>query len=343
MTITLKDIAKISGVSPATVSRVLSDDPRISEATREKVLARIQESGYRINDIARSLRTRRTNTIGFIAPRLAEEFFMTVAQGVEDQLRPHGYHMLIGSSKEDPAIERECIDLMSRRWVDGFILIPCSGDGAHLAKLARNRIPCVLVDRLVTGFPADTVVVDNALATRAALARLMERGITRIGFIGANETFSTARERYRGYLEAHRDHGIPIDPDIVKVGDFHLESGFALMRELDAMERPVEGVFIANHYMYLGAARYLLESGAAYRRELAIVNFDEMSATPVIRLARITISQPSHEIGAHAARMILGRLNGERTGPPETVTLATGLVMHDSRRSETGDNAGRKT
>ncbi len=333
MTITLKDIAKISGVSAATVSRVLSDDPRISGATREKVLARIRESGYRVNDIARSLKTRRTNTIGFIAPLLAEEFFMTVAQGVEDELRAQGFHMLIASSKEDPRIECECIELMTRRWVDGLILIPCAGDGSRLARLAKSRVPLVLVDRLLKGFRADAVVVDNAQGTRRAVARLMERGITRVGFIGASRKISTARDRYRGYVQAHRDHGIALDPAIVKFGDFHQESGYGLMRELAAMKRPAGGVFIANHYMYLGAAQYLLESGNIYRHDYAIINFDEMSATPVIRLAKLTVSQPSREIGAGAARMILGRVRGERTGPPETLTLGTGLVAHDDAYS----------
>ncbi len=327
----IKDIASALEISSATVSRALSDDPRISPPTKEKVRALVKKTGYRMNDIARSLKTNRTRTIGLVVPQLAEEFFMKVAHGIEDELRNSGYQMLICNAQESVERERECLELLLQKRVDGIIVIPSTGSGTHLKTVKARGVPCVLVDRLVKGFAADAVVVDNFEATRGALSCLSDQSIARLGFIGGEMTFSTAQERYRGYEQALRERGIPLEKEIIKFGDFHADSGYALMKELCELDRPVRSLFIANHYMYVGAARYLVESGLIYEEAFDIVNFDEMSSSAALRLARITVSQPVVEIGVEAARLILDRASGRRSGRHRIVTLNTTLVFHDRK------------
>lgn len=326
MGITLKDVAKLTGFSASTVSRVLSGNPRISEQTRRLVLRGVGKTGYRMNDVARSLKTRKTHTVGMIVPQLGDEFFMKVARGVEEELNRNGFHLLICNSHESAAQERQRIDLLIQKRVDGLVLIPSTGSGSHLRVINRAGIPCVLVDRLVRGFKADMVVVDNKRGACEAVKRLVAGGDNRIGFIGADLSISTARDRYLGYLDALRESGIAPEEGIVRFGDFHIESGYALMRELMEGDDPPESLFIANCYMYLGAARYLLESGLIGKRRFSIAHFDELSSTPVIQLAKIAVAQPAPEIGSEAVRLLLSRIHGAKPRATRTVELKTRLV-----------------
>lgn len=308
MPVTIKDVAARAGVSTATVSRVVNRDARITEGTRLRVLASIEQLGYKVNGIARSLKARRTLTVGFLSPEIANDFFMTVAQGVETTLRAHGYNMIVCNSNEKPEEERERLELMMEQCVDGVIIVPATNSGAHFNVVRNFQLPTVLVDRLVEDFESDAVLVDNVDGVYKAMRYLLKQGYERFGFIGGSPELSNARERYRGFVRAFEEYGLSVEERYVRFGDFHVESGYRLMGELVNLPEPPECVFISNYMMHIGAAKYLVERRGIPGRELFIASFDDMELSSITGLPSLTIAQPMSEIGHRAAELLLTRI-----------------------------------
>ncbi len=327
--ITGKDVARKAGVSPATVSRVINDDPRISDDTKRKVTRWIEKLNYTVNPIGRSLKTSETFTVGFLIPELANTFFMTVAKGIEDEMRKNGYSVILCSANEDPVQEEQRLRLLADKMVDGVIIVPSTNQGMHFSVLTEKGIPFVLVDRLVDDVQADAVLADNVDGSRKAIEYLIQKGFKRIGFIGGDRTLTSAKERYEGYCSALELHGIPPDESIIKFGDFHTESGFRLMKELAESEDPPDHVFIANYYMHAGAAKYLAQHGTASGKNIFLAGFDDMELTSLFAFSCIAVSQPMKDIGREAARMLLGRIQniGEK-GKPRIIRLPTELIYY---------------
>lgn len=327
MGVTVKDVAKLAGVSTATVSRVINNDPRISENTRERVLKCIEKLDYKINNIARSLKTNKTYTIGFICPELTNDFFMSIAKGVEDELRKHGYSMILCNSNESVEEEGSRVKLLSEKCVDGIIIIPVSNEGKHYQPLKDSGIPVVLADRLVDDFAADAVLVDNINGSYAAIEHLINQGHRRIGFIGGDMRITSARERYDGYCRAHQDYCIPLEENIIKFGDFHVQSGYDLMKDLMEIENPPEYVFVSNYFMHSGATRYIVENGNSLNRKVWIAGFDHLELSSILGISSISVRQPMTDIGSRAASLLLSRIHGEELAFPQVARLKTTLVV----------------
>ena len=326
MAVTVKNVAKIAGVSTATVPRVINNDPRISKETRNRVLDCIKKLDYKINNIARSLKTSKTYTIGFISPEIANDFFMSVAKGVEDELRKHNYSVIICNSNESVKGEEERIKLLCEKCVDGVIIIPATGEGRHFNQLKDMEMPVVLADRLVENFAADAVPVDNINGSYTAVEYLINRGQKRIGFISGDMRLTSAKERYDGYLRALNEYCIPMEEEIVKFGDFHIQSGYDIMKELMEVNNPLYHVFIANYYMHVGATKYLIEHRESLKHQVSIASFDDMELSSILGFCDITIGQPMMEIGSKAAQLLLSRINCEEMDFPEIIRLKTRLI-----------------
>ena len=323
--LTAKDVALKSGVSTATVSRVLNNDRRISDATAHKVRQVIQELGYQPNPFARGLKTSRSLTIGFIAPEFTNDFFMGIAQGVEDRLRRDGFNLVICNSRESQEEEKVRLNLLLDRGVDGVIVIPAGPSGRHFEAAGWKGVPLVLVDRLVDDFQADSVLVDNVNGTYQALESLFLEGNHRVAFIGGDQRLTSARERYDGYRRAHEDYRIPVDPALVRFGDFHRDSGYQLMASLMALPHPPTDVFISNEFMHIGATRFLMEHRHTLTRVPDLLSFDEMELAFPLGFCHTNVRQPVPDIGRQAAEFLLSRIAGE-SGGPRLVRLKTEIV-----------------
>ena len=335
MSVRLKDIARLTGVSTSTVSRVLNSDPRISPETSLKVKECLVDTGYTLNTIARSLKTKRTYTVGFLAPELVNDFFMNIAEAAEGALRKSGYSMFICNSKEDIDEERRQFALLAEKCVDGIIWIPASSDGRHAREVRNTGIPIIAVDRMPDGGGIDAVLVDNTGGSREAVNHILDSGYSRVGFIGGDMSLTSARERYEGYCLALAEQSIPLEKEIIRFGDFHVQSGYDLMAELSALDRPPEYVFIANYYMHIGAAKYLAEvQDGGRERSARIAHFDDMEITSLLGFSSLTIRQPMEEIGLSAAGLLIERIEtpecGGAAASAETniIRLATRLIEH---------------
>ena len=325
----LKDIAKTFGVATSTISRALNDDTQISRSLRKRIKEYAQRTGYRKNALARSLKTNRSNIIGFIAPELSNDFFMNVAQGVEDKLKNKGFSLIVCNSNEKLDEEKRRLELLLEHQVDGVIIIPCSSLGSHLDALSERGIPFVLVDRLSEDIESDAVLVDNTGGSYKAVEYLITHGIHKIGFIGGDMNLTSAKERFTGYTRALEDYYIRLDDSIIRFGDFHVHSGYVCMESLLNTPEPPKNVFIANFFMHLGATKFLFEQRLNNRDMVKIAGFDEMYLSPVLGFASLTVAQPVPDIGREAASILIDRIQGVDFTFPKISRLDTKLVIHD--------------
>jgi LacI family transcriptional regulator len=304
---TIRDVAAAAGVSTATVSRVLAPDGagRVSEKTRRRVNSAVEKLGYRTNHAARSLKTRSTRTVAIVAPELANDFFMELAEGIEGELEAHGYTLLLASSANSMEEEKKRIALFEERMADGMVIIPAGSRGEHLRDLTDRGVPVVLVDRLVEGVNADAVLSDNEGGAFELTRRLLADGFKRIAFVGGDITISAARERLSGFARALAEAGIKAEPEWIILGGMQVEDGCRGMERLLRSRRPPEALVAVNLLVHLGMERRLLECQDRRMRPFVIAGFDETMYTPFLPACRYTAAQDAVGIGKKAGERIL--------------------------------------
>jgi len=326
--VTIHDVAREAGVSTASVSRVVNGDRPVLDDTTVKVKAAIDKLGYKANQVARSLKTRATKTIGVVAPLLASDFFMLIAESMDRELSAHGYSLIVCSSNESVEEEAKRLRLLSGRLVDGIVMIPASDRGAHVREIKARGIPVVFIDRLAMDAGADAVLVDNEGGAREATEALIADGFRRIGFLGAGLDIMTARERYEGYRSAMARAGLAVEEEYTSFGNLHIESGYHSMEAMLSRPDAPEAYFIVNADTHVGATNYLMTAGRSHRERIVFASFDEMPYSPLLQFCRYSVSQPIARMGELAASMLLGRIEGGSTGAPEIARLKTTLIRH---------------
>jgi DNA-binding LacI/PurR family transcriptional regulator len=224
----IEDVARQAGVSTATVSRVLSGKPYVSDALRRRVLETIDLLDYRPSRVARSLRVQRSSIIGLIISDIQNPFFTSVVRAVEDVAQQRGYSVILCNSDEDVGKELTYIELMLAEQVSGMIVSPTASSNAVYRRLIEQRIPVVAIDRRVDDVPMDMVVADNAGAACAVVSHLIESGCRRIGAVLGNPDASTGAERYQGYVAALVAHGLPVLLELVRSGPPRSQNGYEL-------------------------------------------------------------------------------------------------------------------
>lgn len=316
------------GVSAKTVSRVLNEDGPVSEATRAKVLAAVEELGFRPNLMARNMRVgARDSTVGLVVPDMGSPFFGTVASGVEEAVSDQGLTLLLGSSNEDHQQEHALVTAFLARRISGLIVVPAAGGGhRYLRRERESGLPLVFVDRPATGLTADAVVSANEEGARLGVAHLIAHGHRRIAFVGDRPaTLYTRKMRQRGYRTALDAAGLPYDPALVVTAHDPYAAGVAVRRLLE-LDRPPTAVFTSNSAASLGAVPALATAG---RRDVAIVGFDDLPLAEVLDPGLTVVAQDAHAIGRTAAERALARLSGDGSAA-RTDTVPVRLVARGS-------------
>lgn len=308
--LTIKDVAKVAGVSTATVSRVLNETGYVSDEVRQQVLSTVQTLNYQPNAIARSLKLDRSRSIGMIVPDMTNPYFTAIAGTLQRKLLSAGYRVLFMDSDEKPEKEREALDVLRSSRVDGIVLAGTGGNKEQLRHILGAGIPLVLVDRSIPGVGADLVMEDNRSPASDAVTFLLERGHTRIGIVGGPDHISTANERYGGVVEAFEAAGVPMPSDTVVQGDFTRASGKQAIRSLLSLPEPPTAVFSANNEMTFGLYLGMKELGVA-TDSLEVVSFGDLEFASLFRHRLSVIVQNPELIGETAAEMLLKRLADE--------------------------------
>ncbi len=330
--VTLKDVARQAGVHPATASRALNPETRllVSEETASRVLAAAAELGYRPNAVARSLRTRRSHTIGVLIPDLNNPLFPPIVRGLEDRLGAHGYVALIGNTDGDDARERTVFEQMRARHVDGYVLATAHLRNPLLAEAVQAGLPVVLMNRIAEDYSFPSVTVDNERGIRMAISHLAALGHKRIACIAGPQDVSTGLARYRSFQSAMTEAGLAVPAGRVAFARaFSIEEGYRCARDLLAAGSDCTAVSAGNDMLAVGCYHALDEAGLTCPADISVVGFNDMPFIDMLRPPLTTIAFPHYQVGTEAAQLLIDRLNGD-VGPVKVLYLAPELIVRGS-------------
>ncbi len=335
MPTTIRDVAAVAGVSPATVSRVLNGKQDVAADLRQRVLGAVTDLGYRRNGPARSLRTRAAMVLGLIISDISNPFFTAVVRGAEDQAQLAGYSLVLANADEDVDKEARYLEVAAAEQMAGVLLSPASLTRTSIDVLLERGIPVVTIDRRLARVPVDSVTVNNYQAARTAAQHLIGQGCRRVGFIAGPVQTTTGASRLAGYRAALRAAGRPLDPSLTAYADFRTEGGYAATRQLLRQRRPPDGLLFANNLMTVGGLRAIAEAGLAIPDDIAVVGFDDVIWATALRPPLTVVAQPTYEIGQTAAKLLLRRVDGEAF-PPRRVVLQAELIERASSQRKSG-------
>lgn len=311
---TMYDVARLAGVSQPTVSRVLNQNDTavaISDDTRQRVLAAIAELGYRPNVLARSLRTQRTQTVALLIADLANGFYHPLARAVQDVARQHDYEVFIANSDHLYEREKHFCNIVSRRSVDGVIMVPIHLTNDDLTRfITETNTPVAVLGEQITHKEIDVVYTDDEKATyEATLWLIRERGYQSVGFIGATDDFPPGPRRLRGFQRAMSECGLMLDPRHTFKGDFTREGGEAIARTIVEQGDLPRVFVIVNDLMAIGVMLTLQEAGYRIPEDVALIGFDDIPEATIVRPMLTTIAQYPRNIGQKLAELLFSRID----------------------------------
>jgi len=325
----IEDVARQAAVSTATVSRVLSGKPYVSDELRNRVLDAVQKLNYRPSRVARSLRVQRSSILGLIVSDIQNPFFTAVVRAVEDAAYQHKHSVFLCNTDEDVEKETMYIELMMAEHVSGVIISPTSSHNDAYRRLVEAGVPVVAIDRRVNNVEIDSVLVDNVSAARRLVTHLVEQGHTRIGAVVGTPVHSTGEERLRGYVEALHAHDLPVRPELIRTGIPKMAMGHTMTGELMDLAEPPTAIFTGNALLTIGALRAIHERGLRIPEDVVLAAFDEMDWMFFVKPALTVVAQPTYDLGRTAVELLLQRM--ERPDRPcQEVVLAPTLHIRES-------------
>ena len=337
--LTLKKIAKELDVSISTVSKALRDSPEIGEDTREKIKAFAKHYNYKPNNIALSLKNRKTKTIGIIIPEIVHHFFTTVISGVEKVANEMGYNVLVCLSDNSFSKEVLNMEMLANGSTDGFILSLAKetmqkGDYHHLTEAVNQGMPLVLFDRVVDEISCDKVIIDDVTGGKKAVQYLIDIGCKKIALISTVDYVSVGKLRTKGYMEALEENGYALKEDLIlKIEE--MEDSEAEIEEF-LQHNEVDGVFAVNEHFAISAIKSLQQKGKNVPDDVSVIGFTDGELSKRFIPGLTTVSQHGMRIGEESARLLIEKL--ERTPSEEdyykTIIVETGLVVRNSTKSK---------
>ncbi|RYE39888.1 MAG: LacI family transcriptional regulator [Hyphomicrobiales bacterium] len=331
---TIQDVARQAMVSAATVSRVLSSPDRVSETTRDRVTAAVRDTGYTINQAARSLRLRNARTILMAAPNIGNPYYSVVLDAVIRTAAERGYSVLVATRiGDDP--NRWLADYLHSNRADGLLLFDGSLGTFGLSGLTGNGldVPLVAAYDELPDPQYNSVLVDNRAAATRATQHLIELGHTRIGHLMSPSRNQTVSERLIGFEEAMRLAGLPVNRDWLFQGNHNLESGIAAAEQMLALTDKPTAMFCGNDEMAIGLIHRLRLGGIECPRDMSVIGFDDIAVARYAAPPLTTMHQPREDIGCMATGTLIDIIEGTRPdAEPVHVTLRAELVVRDSTR-----------
>lgn len=328
----IKDVARIAGVSTATVSRTLSEPSLVKDETRNKVMAAIADSGYVANTLARNFRRRKTNTVVVLVPDISNPFFSNIIHGIEKMAKTYDYRVVLGDTQENREQEKAYANLVQQGQADGIILLGASipfERNPLRKKPAPDWPPMVIGCEFFDDFILPTVRIDNIMAATDATDHLLELGHRRIAYINGPKDSPLCKYRFQGYKRSLRKAKIKYDAALIGQGDYSLYSGVEAMKHLLALDHPPTAVFAANDEMAIGAIKIAKEAGLKVPRDLSVVGFDDIRFAEFTDPALTTIHQPRIAIGEKVMDIMCKLLEGEKL-PNYEIVLPHELIVRMS-------------
>ncbi len=336
---TIIDIANMAGVAPMTVSRVVNDSGYVSVEMRQKVERAVKELNYHPNGLARSLKRQRTHVVGILLPDIANPFSAELAQGIQESLIPRGYSSFICASERSVQREQAALRALFDHRADGIIVATRETKAGNdfLLRLTERDLPIVVVGRSLNHPQIDRVTADHWKGAYEAVEHLIALGHKRIGFIGVSPINGAGLRRYQGYLDALRESDLTVDEKLIVgpaaqfgPGYSTQDDGYAGMKKLLALKRRPTAVFARNDFTAMGAICAIRDAKLNIPEDIAIVGFDNVPLAAYTSPPLTTVDQPTREQGQEAARLLLERIEGDKTRERREICLDCHLVIRQS-------------
>jgi LacI family transcriptional regulator len=331
--ITIREVAKRAQVSVGTVSNVLSGSGSVKPELRRRVQLAMRELDYQPNQIARSLKTKSTKTLGTVVSDITNPFFPQLIRGAEDAALERGYLLMTLNTDDHVDREQRALSLLRARKVDGIMLVmaPDSQDASHILATQASGTPVVCLDRVAEGTPLDSVCVDNVKGARMCMHHLLARGHRRIGMLSGSVGLQTALQRLIGYQEVMRESGGDVDERLIRHGDFRLESGYRLTKEMLLEPEAPTAIFASNAMMGFGALKAMRELGVRCPEDVSLAVFDDIPFGDVMQPRLTVVAQPAYEMGRRGAQLLIARIEHEDIPPePMRIELTPELIVRES-------------
>jgi LacI family transcriptional regulator len=333
----MTDVAEMAGVSTMTVSRVLNGHPSVSDEARRKVLAAIERLRYQPNELARSLRERRSRQIGILVPYISDPFFATCAHAISAVAKQHSYSVVLATSNEDPAAELDEASRMVRRNIEGLVVIPARIGKARSLLLGHqfNRLPIIALDRPIEGGHFDRLLVENEHGARIGTDHLISLGHKRIAFLGLSPELYTMRMRELGYRSAMQSSGL--SPRVLELSTSQESTRLTLLKFLSGKLRPT-ALLCANNLLTRHVLHAMQTMNLHPPDPVALVGFDDFDTADLMRPGITTVRQPDEVLGRTAAQMLFERLAAGARAiklPPREVMMAVELIVRGSCGTKT--------
>ncbi|MGC5324323.1 LacI family DNA-binding transcriptional regulator [Brevibacillus sp. SYSU BS000544] len=325
---TIRDVAKLAGVSVATVSRVLNKNGYVNIETEQKVTNAIKQLQYEPNAVARGLAGKQTGTIALILPDISNPFFPEVARGVEDVAHSHGYTVILCNSDDQGSKERSYIEVLKKKYIDGIIFASSTLEDEDITQMRKSNIPLVLLDRAPNKESCSVVRVKNYEGAQLAVQHLLEIGCNRIAHIYGPQDMITARQRLSGYEDAVKSFDW-FSPSLMVEGNFRIDGGQQAIETLINRHPDIDGLFAGNDLMAVGAVKALTRLGKKVPEDIAVIGFDGIGLTEIVEPELTTIAQPIYEMGRLAATTLIQKITGERIDN-QIRELDVKLIVRDS-------------
>lgn len=335
--VTIHDIAKQLNTTASTVSRALQDHPRISAGMKKAVLDLAEKLNYHPNFIASSLRKGHGNTIGIVIPRIDRNFFSSVIGGIEDVASEAGYNVLISQSYESEEKEKNIVETLINGKVDGLLVSLASGTTniSHFEQTIEKGVPLIFFDRTAPGLDVSKVEIDDVLGAYMAVSHLISQGCRRIAHFSGPLNVSIYANRFKGYIDALKEHGIPYDERLHITGTITRDKGAEGAEELLKLEHRPDALFSASDFSALGAISVLKEKNIRIPEDIAVVGFANEPYAAIITPSLSSVDQHSREIGQAAAKLFFEEI--ERRNTPyvaKRIILTPDLIIRDSSQKK---------
>ncbi|RBW68464.1 LacI family DNA-binding transcriptional regulator [Bacillus taeanensis] len=327
--VTMADVAKEAGVSKSTVSQYLNKRYEyMGHDTKKRIEEAIAKLGYQPNFLARSLKQKRTSTIGIIVANIMHRFSTEVSRSIEDFFHEHDIHAIVCNADDNPKKEKKYIEMLRAKQVDGLIIFPTGKNIALYESMIKENYPVVFMDRKIEELNVDTIAVNNKESTYHAIKHFIEAGHEQIALITPPLTISSRIERVEGYKQALSDHNLTLNPDYLKSVEIP-----AIQSELDKMfslSKSPTALLAGNDLVLLEVLAFLKEKGIKVPRDLSLIVFDNLSFAHISEPTITAIIQPAYEMGKKAAELLLAQIMKENVTTPTEHIFEGRLIVRKS-------------
>lgn len=326
---TLKEVAKMAGVSTASISNTLNGTKKVSEEMKLKIYSAVQELNYQPNIVAKSLRIQESRIIGLLISDISNPIFSNIVRGIEEELAKSDYNVLLCNTDSSVEKERKYLDVLIGKRVDGLIVSSAGNSGDYFRSLDKTGVPIIFLNRCPEFMNSDVIMANNIKGAYLATEHLIRHAYSKIAIITGPSSISTGKDRLIGYKRALEDYGVSESELLVKEGAFSVESGYAKMKELMEQDMKPDAVFISNNSMTLGAYKYLKETNVHIPDQIAVLGYDDVDWAEIVDPPITTIRQPAYQLGVNAGSLMLARIK-EKDVKREIMYMETELVIRRS-------------